>query len=842
MLVKLCDLILLFSIWITVNGGNETTKGPLKDMEFPILEGRPVVSPLHIYQFVATNPSAVGLQLSGEVNGIFELASDGWLKLTGALDREEKALYTLKIRAVNRQGETVEGPYSINIIVEDINDNVPQFNQTEYSGIVRQRLRPGKPFLFVYATDLDDPATPNAKLSYSILQQIPDPYKKMLFSINNSTGAISLSRDGYTNLDPEKQDTYELLVTVKDLEGMSENAFSSNARVYITVKENIWQSPDPVAIDENSTKPHPFNITKVTWNDPGAKYELQEREKDIWKWPFSVDEDGNIYVTKPLDREEKDQYVFFAVAKDTFGNMLAFPVEIEVNVLDVNDNSPVCEKAITVFEVQENEGLGSNIGALVAKDMDEENTRNSLLSFRILDQNPKIPQNNLFRVDEYSGIFQLNSAGLQKKDAHQYNLTVDVSDEGSPTALHTICDVHIHVIDINNEIPIFEKADYGNLTLAEDAFVGKIILEIQATDADEPFTGSSAIIYKVKEGDQQGHFVIKTDPKTNRGYMEINKPLDFETFPVYNLVIQATNPEPLVKGTEYTSESFTHVRIFVTNVNEGPVFNQSIYQAQVSEDIFVGTKLMTVAAYDPEGDEIRFELKNDKLKWLKIDSTTGDIFSAAPLDRETQSTYEVNILAFDKSPKPLSNSVLFQLNLDDVNDNPPRLAGDYSNTFFCHPIAKEQSVLIEATDDDYSRFGHKLNFELGEGEKVKNDWEISPINGTYANLSMKHINFEIQQYPVPIKLKERGRAPLEANVTILVNICVCSKSQTCFYEVPGLDTQKVILAVGILLGTLAFIGLILAVVFIRINQKKKAEKKVDATYAKSPTETSQLRI
>nr|XP_033789666.1 cadherin-17 [Geotrypetes seraphini] len=843
MIFKLGVLILLFPLWKRVSGESETTKGPLRDMEFPILEGRPVVSPLHIYQFVPSNPTTKELRLSGEVNGIFEIASDGWLKLTGMLDREEKAQYRLQISAINGQGETVEGPYSIKIIVEDFNDNGPVFNQSEYSGIVRERSRPGKPFLYVYATDLDDPSTPNAKLFYSILQQIPDSHKKMLFSINNKTGAISLNVDGFNNLNPENQDKYELLVTVKDLEGLSENAFSSNTRVHITVKKNIWQSPNPVNVLENSTQLHPVNITKVTWNEPGVKYELLEIEKNIWHWPFSVDQDGNIYVTRPLDREEKDQYVFFAVVKDTFGNMLDVPIKIQVNVLDINDNPPVCEKALTLFEVQENEGLGSNIGTLHASDKDEEHTRNSLLSFRILDQNPKIPQNNLFIVDLYSGVFQLKIAGLQKKDAHQYNLTVEVSDDGSPTALQTICDLHIHVIDINNEIPIFEKADYGNLTLAEDTPVGTIILEIQANDGDEPFTGSSAIIYKVLQGDREGHFMIKTIPETNRGHLEIYQPLDFETFPAYDLMIQATNPEPLVKGVDYTTNSSTRVRIFVSNVNEGPVFNQSIYQAQFLENVPVGTKLMSITAYDPEGDEIRFELSDDKLNWLEIDSETGDIFSAAPLDREKQSTYEVRVHAFEKNAYHLSSSVSFQLYLMDVNDNPPRLAKDYSETFFCHPIAKRESILVEATDDDYARFGHNLKFELGENKNVKEDWELHSINGTFANLSMKHTNFEIQHYPVQMKIKERGKSPLlEANVTVLVHICVCTEARTCFYEVPTNKTYEIVLAVGILLGTLAFIGLILAVVFIRLNQKKKAEKKVDATYAKTPEEASQLRI
>lgn len=45
--------------------------------------------------------------------------------------------------------------------------------------------------------------------------------------------------------------------------------------------------------------------TQVQWNDPGAYYSLVNKEK-LPQFPFSIDQEGNIYVTQPLDREEKE--------------------------------------------------------------------------------------------------------------------------------------------------------------------------------------------------------------------------------------------------------------------------------------------------------------------------------------------------------------------------------------------------------------------------------------------------------------------------------------------------------------------------------------------------------
>lgn len=52
------------------------------------------------------------------------------------------------------------------------------------------------------------------------------------------------------------------------------------------------------------------------------------------------------------------QYIFFVAAKDQDGDMLARPLTVTVIVEDINDNPPVCDKALTKFEVQENEVIG----------------------------------------------------------------------------------------------------------------------------------------------------------------------------------------------------------------------------------------------------------------------------------------------------------------------------------------------------------------------------------------------------------------------------------------------------------------------------------------------------
>ncbi|NXD60914.1 CAD17 protein, partial [Corvus moneduloides] len=735
--------------------------GPLKDTDFSVQEGG---GPRILHQFTL-EPPAVSFRISGEKAGIIDIEpKSGILYINGSLDWETKQVHKLQVESLDESGTVVKGPNAVTIYVDDINDNPPEFNQTKYFGVVRQNSRPGKPFMYVHATDRDDPTTPHAHLSYSILHHFPNPYEEMLFQIDNVTGAISPSRTGSYYLDPQKQDTFTLVVSVKDMAGTTTNAFTSSVDVIITVRESLWKAPPTIHIKENSTQAHPVNISKVQSNEPDVIYGIFEKEK-LPRLPFSISKNGDIYVTEPLDREEKDTYTFFVVSKDSKGELVDKPLQIQVIVEDINDNPPVCQQALTVIEVQENEIGGSHIGTVFATDMDEEDTLNSRLQFKIQSQEPEFPEKNLFYIQQDTGNLHLTGRSLSKRDSAKYSLKVLVSDPG----FQTICDVEVHVIDINDQIPIFENSDYNNVTVAENIPIGTVILEIQATDGDEPATGSSLIIYQVKEGDPNNTFIIETDSETNRGFVKINKALDFETMPVYNLVINATNPEPLVPSVEYNSSSLTTFKVFVTNVDEPSVFRKPIYRTEVSEDIPVNTLVMMVEAYDPEGDSVsKIVLKEVQGKYAQYLARGKILF--------LQKSYLLVEGGYNVAQK---SKVFLILHLRDVNDNRPQLAMDYP-AFFCYPVSGGERTLIQATDADEHLFYSKFTFSLANEMNTRNNWEISTFNATHAYLSPKHANFEEKEYNVPIILNDNGKPPLENKVNLKVSICKCSSENSCF--------------------------------------------------------------
>lgn len=816
------SLIFLLSIFIKWTGAQNREvfkfNGPLENKDFRIPEG--TRAPRPFYQFITNNSNIADYHLTGEAEDIFHANNEGWLYLNKSLDWENKSIYHLQIEAMDAENRAIDGPYTLRVIVIDVNDNPPVFDELQYYGVVIEHSMPGKPFMYVHATDKDDPRTPNAQLSYSILNQIPEHDQLFLFQIDNATGAISTTPDGRDLLDLSNAKEYNLLVQVRDLNGISDTAFSANTKVNIIVKENLWKDPKPITLTENSEVPHPLKIALVQWNEPGAIYELHQKER-YPKFPFSIDKDGNIYVTEPLDREERDYYILVIFVKDLNGTELDAPLEIRVNVEDMNDNPPVCTHSLTYLEVQERANTGTNIGNLLAYDNDKENSVNSVLSYSLVSQEPQVPSSSMFRVNDFTGAIQLIDRRLDRRIASYYNVTVMVKDS-APEALKTLCLVQIAVIDVNDNIPIFSQSHYGEVTIPEDYLVGKPVLVIRATDDDEPGTGSSAILYKINEGDDDHHFEIETDGNTNEGHVKIIKPLDFETKPAFHLVVRVENPEPLHR-VQYNESCIATINITVTNVNEPPVFSSLMYFANASEAVPISAPLILVNATDPEGENVTYSLKDDWQNWLQIDSSSGEVVTAGNMDFEKGMVYTVSVVATDQSNEHRSSSARLQIWLSDVNDNAPRLIS-HSVKEFCHPLQEKGKVEITATDDDTPSNGIPLTFTLVDGQ-TRNDWELFQVNGTFARLSMKHTDFSEQQYSIPIKIKDNGIIPREETYKIIVMVCRCSEMHSCFSESSkNVGKPSVGMAVGILLGTLLVIAILLTAIFCYLKKKKKPEQ------------------
>ncbi|GCC18039.1 hypothetical protein chiPu_0020711 [Chiloscyllium punctatum] len=210
--------------------------------------------------------------------------------------------FLTRVKVTDDEGRQLDDPISITIIVTDRNDNAPVFVQETFSARIHKGAHAGYRILSAAATDLDDPLLPSSDLRYKILQQIPAQPSDGMFQIDPRNGDISLTAEGAESLVLGLVEQYVLTVQVKDM-GDRPQGHYIRGEVTITVTENLWVPLSPVAVRENHQGPYPLAVSKVQWNNDRVNYSLEAKPPSP-EGPFIIDQEGQIYLTEPLDREQ----------------------------------------------------------------------------------------------------------------------------------------------------------------------------------------------------------------------------------------------------------------------------------------------------------------------------------------------------------------------------------------------------------------------------------------------------------------------------------------------------------------------------------------------------------
>ncbi|NXS82234.1 PCDGA protein, partial [Erpornis zantholeuca] len=261
--------------------------------------------------------------------GLFDLDSEsGAITLVRSLDFEEGISYELEVQA--RDGGGLFDTAKVAITVTDINDNVPDLTVTSQLRALSEDSPPGTVVALLHVEDRDSGA--NGQVRCSIDGDIP-------FRLQSSHGnyySVVTARE----LDREQVSEYN--VTVRAADGGSPALQSSavlSLRV-LDVNDNapvFSQERYSARVAENNAAGALVLRVRATDADWGqnarVRYRLSEGRK------FTVDEEsGKITLQEALDFEETQSYTLLVEARD--GGGLVSHCKVEVEVLDVNDNSP----------------------------------------------------------------------------------------------------------------------------------------------------------------------------------------------------------------------------------------------------------------------------------------------------------------------------------------------------------------------------------------------------------------------------------------------------------------------------------------------------------------------
>uniref|UniRef100_A0A287CW58 Uncharacterized protein n=1 Tax=Ictidomys tridecemlineatus TaxID=43179 RepID=A0A287CW58_ICTTR len=115
-------------------------------------------------------------------------------------------------------------------------------------------------------------------------------------------------------------------------------------------------------------------------------------------------------------------------------------------------------------------------------------------------------------------------------------------------------------------------------------------------------------------------------------------------------------------------------------------------------------------------------------------------------------------------------------------------------------------VLITSEDPDLASGHGPYSFALGPNPTVQRDWRLQPLNGSHAYLTLALHWVEPREHTVPVIVSHNARM---WQLLVRVIVCRCNVEGQCMRKVgrmKGMPTK--LSAVGILVGTLAAIGLI----------------------------------
>ncbi|XP_049931009.1 cadherin-7-like [Epinephelus moara] len=414
---------------------------------------------------------------------------------------------------------------------------------------------------------------------------------------------------------------------------------------------------------------------------------------------FTIDErTGDIHATKRLDREQQPYYTLRAQARDHLTNL---PVEPEsqfvIKVQDINDNEPKFLDGPYTAMVAERSPVGESSTCRPAEESFHINQGLVLEKQRTVlvgNDESTIDGQDPDNGDESEGVVRTALPDMDREVQDYYLLIVQAKDMiGQMGGLSGTTSVTVRLTDVNDNPPRFPRKSY-QFRVPESTLVSAVVAKIKALDLD--IGPNAEMDYRILDGDGLGTFRMITDPNTQEGLITLQKTLDFETKSSFTLRVEASNR--YVDTRFLTMSPFSDVvtvRLLVENLDEPPVFSSSVSRMVISEAAPVGTDVGSVSAHDPDAKSspIRYSIdwKSDMEHYFDVDSSSGVITTARPLDREVIALHNITVLAMESlDPSQVGKAVVL-VSVTDVNDNAPSFAVEYE-TFVCENSQPGQTL------------------------------------------------------------------------------------------------------------------------------------------------------
>lgn len=414
----------------------------------------------------------------------FRLESEGTtahIRLARHMDYESISEYTLTVRIQNKYNLAAET--SINIQLEDVNDNIPAFTEV-VSGSVLENEPAGTPVMQVRAIDADSTSAHN-QVTYDLADN------QEFFAIDRYTGNITT----LVTFDREQQDFYNVKVIAMD---------NSPSALYTTGEHNKGQQVFRIEIADKNDHPPRFtqqvyvaeaipedaNINalvtevKALDNDTASPVTYSIVEGNTYNAFLIEDKTGKIRVNSQLDYENITSYTLKVRA---FDGAFEDYCRVEIKIENVNDNPPVFlpyKNNITIMEEQLVPGCIVELKAY-DPDIPDRNAPQHIVYYVVAKQD----QNLFLSIDNNGCLSLIKPLDRDPPDGYEiWQVLISANDEdGGPTSLPETTEVVITLIDINDNAPFLDMPK--PVIWRENQPEGGVITKLVAKDYDGPENG-----------------------------------------------------------------------------------------------------------------------------------------------------------------------------------------------------------------------------------------------------------------------------------------------------------------------------------------------------------------
>ncbi|XP_052121154.1 fat-like cadherin-related tumor suppressor homolog isoform X3 [Frankliniella occidentalis] len=517
---------------------------------------------------------------------------------------------------------------------------------------------------------------------------------------------------------------------------------------------------------------------------------------------------GMLYTAKLLDAELKTSYALTVSALDqgNAGARKQSSARVQVTVLDANDNDPVFETPEQTVWVNENEPPGQQVARVVARDRDS--GENAYISYLIANLGP-VP----FEVDHFTGWVRTTQVLNYEVMKREYVLRIRASDWGLPYRRQTETTLRVHVRDVNDNRPQFERVDcVGHVP--RHLAIGTDILTLSAIDFDD----GSVITYRLEGGSEDGCFALDSssgmlqvtcdlaDVRAARRELNVTASDGTHFSDVLRLQVNLVNakrdPVTAAPSTGFHKGYFdcreTGVARRLTEVLaaaernnaphvadeedfplvpprygsnvHAPEFVDFPLEVRVNESLALGAILVRVRARDRDlgynGKIVYGIASGDSDSLFKIDLESGELRLVGYLDRERESEYLLNVSAWDLGTPSKSTHRVLPVTVLDVNDNAPRFEKPLSSFRVTEDAANGTTIFrLNATDPDAGDNG-RVAYSMETDTK---DLSVDAVSGVLTVTAP--LDRERQEvYEVLVVARDFGNPPQSSTAQVRVTV------------------------------------------------------------------------